>query len=48
MNNRQTKQRVGAENLLINCIGVKLGESIAIIKELEGIDYYDESAPTTQ
>ena len=45
MNNTQTNQQAGAENLLLNCIGVKPGESIVFIKELEGINYYDEEAP---
>ena len=45
MNDTQTNQQAGAENLLLNCIGVKPGESIVIIKELEGINYYDEEAP---
>ena len=37
--------QAGANNLLVNCIGVKPGETVLIIREREGIDYYDEGVP---
>lgn len=35
----------GAENLLANCIGVKPGESVLIVKEQDDQNYYDHFVP---
>ena len=37
------EQRAGARNLLINCAGVKSGDTVLVVREEFGLGYYDEA-----
>ena len=35
----------GARNLLLDCVGVKAGEQVLIVREDPALGYYDAAAP---